>query len=191
MTIIEADGINVEPLLVDSVNILAGQRYSFILEANKNVSNYWIRAKPPGAAADLFAGINSAVLRYAGAQSVDPTTTAIVSTMPLVETDLRPLENPGAPGEPHVGGADVLLNLDLGFTSTGRFTINNASFTPPSVPVLLQILSGARQASELLPSGSVYTLPPNKVVELSIPPGSAPGGPVSVHIIAPPGPIPY
>lgn len=182
LTIIEVDGINVDPLLVDSINILAGQRYSFILEANKNVSNYWIRAEPPGSAVDASTGINSAILRYTNAQKVDPTTTAIVSTTPLVETDLHPLENPGAPGDPYVGGADVLLNLDLGFTSTGSFTINNVSFIPPSVPVLLQILSGARQAAELLPNGSVYTLPPNKVIELSIPPGSAPGGPVSVPI---------
>jgi len=183
LTIIEVDGINVEPLLVDSINILAGQRYSFILEANQNVSNYWIRAQPrPGATADASTGINSAILRYASAQSVDPSTTAIISTMPLVETDLHPLENPGAPGEPHVGGADVLLNLDLGFTPPGLFTINDVSFKPPSVPVLLQILSGARQASELLPNGSVYTLPPNKVIELSIPPGGAPGGPHPFHL---------
>ena len=49
----------------------------------------------------------------------------------------------------------------------------------PTVPVLLQILSGAQSATDLLPAGSVYVLPPNSVVELSMPAGAA-GGPVRV-----------
>ncbi|KAJ7114440.1 Cupredoxin, partial [Mycena epipterygia] len=47
------------------------------------------------------------------------------------------------------------------------------SFTSPTVPVLLQILSAATSATDLLPAGSVFTLPANSVVELSIPGGSA------------------
>lgn len=184
LTIIEVDGNNVEPLLVDSIPIFSGQRYSFILETNKDVKNYWIRADPPvrpnTTTPNPSSGINTAILRYAGAPAVDPTTLKTNSIMPLAETDLHPLEYTGAPEEPRVGGADVAINLDLGFDPKARrFLINNASFTPPSVPVLLQILSGAREAAELLPKGSVFTLPPNKVIELSISPGLAPGGPVS------------
>jgi hypothetical protein len=44
-----------------------------------------------------------------------------------------------------------------------NFTINNVAFDPPTVPVLLQILSGHYSAQSLLPTGSVYTLPPNRV----------------------------
>ena len=58
------------------------------------------------------------------------------------------------------------------------FLVNGVPFVPPEVPVLLQILSGAKNVSELLPSGSIYGLEPNKTVELTIP-GGAPGGPVS------------
>lgn len=54
---------------------------------------------------------------------------------------------------------------------------------PPTVPVLLQILSGAKSASELLPTGSVYGLDPNKSVELTIPAGAV-GGPVSIPCCA-------
>lgn len=53
------------------------------------------------------------------------------------------------------------------------------TFVPPTAPVLLQVLSGAQAAQDLLPSGSVYTLPPNKVIEISIP-GGAPGAPVRI-----------
>jgi len=57
--------------------------------------------------------------------------------------------------------------------------MNGVSFVSPTVPVLLQILSGAKHASDLLPAGSVYGLEPNKSVELTIP-GGAIGGPVSI-----------
>ena len=60
------------------------------------------------------------------------------------------------------------------------FQVNGVSFEPPTVPVLLQILSGAKNASDLLPAGSIYGLEPNKSVELTIP-GGAVGGPVSVR----------
>lgn len=40
LTIIEADGEPTLPLIVDSINIYAAQRYSFILEANQTVDNY-------------------------------------------------------------------------------------------------------------------------------------------------------
>lgn len=49
--------------------------------------------------------------------------------------------------------------------------INGKSFTPPSVPVLLQILSGAVAPSALLPEGSVIPLPANKTIEVVIPGG--------------------
>ena len=52
-----------------------------------------------------------------------------------------------------------------------EFFINGAPFVPPSIPVLLQILSGNLTAQSLLPPGSVYTLPLNSVIEVSIPGG--------------------
>jgi hypothetical protein len=68
------------------------------------------------------------------------------------------------------------LNLDYNDSSL-LFSINGVTFFPPTVPVLLQILSRARTAQDLLPHGSVFTLPLNKVVEVTIP-GGINGGPV-------------
>jgi iron transport multicopper oxidase len=124
-------------------------------------------------------GINSAILRYNGAPKFDPTTTQMSSVLPLQETNLHPLSNPGTPGQPIPGGFDISFNLLIARDrSSQMFTINGASFQPPTVPVLLQILSGTRNASELLPKGSVYPLPPNKLIEVSIPGGTS-GAPVS------------
>ncbi|TRM58088.1 multicopper oxidase/laccase [Schizophyllum amplum] len=184
MTIIETDGVNTEPLEVDSVTVYAGQRYSVVVEANQPIDNYWIRGLPDLGTQGFSGGINSAVLHYIGASTSEPAdnVTEPTSVAPLAETDLHALADPGAPGLPQVEGADVNLNLELGFdVTTFTFTVNGASFTPPSAPVLLQILSGAQSAQDLLPAGSLYTLPANKSVELSIPGGIA-GSPHPFHL---------
>ncbi|KAF7319806.1 Laccase G [Mycena kentingensis (nom. inval.)] len=181
-TIIEVDSVNVEPLAVDSIQIFAGQRYSFVLNADQDISNYWIRTVANGGTAGFDNGINSAILRYVGADEVDPATEQTDATAALVETDLHPLESMPVPGDAVVGGADVVMDLaiSLDFT-TFTFQINGVTYTPPTVPVLLQILSGAQSATDLLPSGSVFTVPANSVVELSIAGGSA-GAPHPFHL---------
>ena len=176
------------PLVVDSIQIFAGQRYSFILTANQPFSNYWIRANPSNGNTGFDGGINSAILKYIAAPifdpiTPDPTTPQVASTNPMLETNLHPLFNPRAPGIPIPGAADVNLNLVISLdTVAQKFSVNNFSFVPPTTPVLLQILSGAQAAQDLLPSGSVYVLPRNQVIEISIPGGSR-GSPVSSSII--------
>ncbi|KAI0258279.1 laccase C [Gloeopeniophorella convolvens] len=193
LTIIEVDGTNVQPLVVDSIQIFAAQRYSFVLNANQPVDNYWVRSLPPGQG---YTGlINLAVLRYDGAPSAnpttDPTTNIPVSQLPLVETNLHVLRfmrpRPSAsltayiqPGNPTPGGADININLAIAI-SGAQFTVNDVAFDPPSVPVLLQILSGAKNASDLVPAGSLYALEPNKSVELTIP-ALAIAGPHPIHL---------
>ncbi|KAG1753254.1 laccase [Suillus lakei] len=180
LTVIEADGELTEPLLVDSLQILAGQRYSVVLIANQPVDNYWIRALPNTPNSDFNGGQSSAILRYSGAPVAEPTTNQTQSTMRLVETNLHAFINPGAPGIPEYGKADI--NLRMVVTSTaGIYSINNVTYKPPTVPVLLQILSGAQHATDLLPKGSVYVLGANKVVELTMVTPNI-GGPHPIHI---------
>ncbi|GLB41415.1 putative multicopper oxidase family protein [Lyophyllum shimeji] len=183
-TVIEADGENTAPLDVDSVQIYAGQRYSLVMTANQPVGNYWIRANPDARGYPGFdGGRNSGILRYVGAPVADPTTND-TSTNPLKESNLHALENPAAPGAPYVGGADVnlLIRHDFDF-NTFHYTMNGYPFIPPTVPALLQILSGAQTAQDLLPNGSYYELPRNKVIELTLP-GTAfeLGGPHPFHL---------
>ncbi|CAK5275021.1 unnamed protein product, partial [Mycena citricolor] len=279
LTIIEADGVLHEPLSVDSIQIYAAQRYSFILTADQAIDNYWIRANPNTGPTGFTGGINSAILRYVGANASEPTTSQDTSTNGLInEVDLHPLVNPGAPGGAFSGGADVQLNMALAFdltclecrqrfrrsaavccgvcgtlfwsaagvgslslppttTASGvvplpariiptsinisadvdsmlivvvvveindveyleyrrtpptgsliisqttfKFTINGDSFVPPTVPVLLQILSGAESAQSLLPNGSVYSLPHFASVEITLAGGVVGGGhPFHLH----------
>ena len=180
MTIIEVDGTEVEPVDVDSIPILAAQRYSVVVMADKPVGNYWIRALSSGYGSTFDGGQNMAILRYEGATDEDPTSPSGPYEIAFDEGKLHPLIAPGAPGIAEIGKADVSLVLAPGFTSDSFFTLGGVSYVDYPVPVLLQVLSGARQASDLLPKGSVYTLPLNKVIELSFPnPAAAPGAPVS------------
>ena len=179
MTIIEVDGNEVVPVEVDSIPVLAGQRYSVVVTANQPVGNYWIRSLSNLANVNFEDGQNMAILRYEGAPNQDPTSAPGPYELSFNEGNLHPLIHPGAPGVPEIGKADVNIQLAPGFTSSALFTFNNVPYVNPPVPVLLQILSGARHPSQLLPNGSVYELPPNAVVELSFPnPVAAPGGPV-------------
>nr|ACR24358.1 laccase [Polyporus grammocephalus] len=181
MTVIEADGQNTQPHKVDQLNILVAQRYSIVVEANQPVGNYWIRANPNRAEAVGFAGgINSAILRYAGAPPEEPTTNETTPVAVLNEADLRSLTDPRAPGRPVPGGADVNKRFNLDFNGT-NFFINNVSYVSPTLPVLLQILSGNLTAQSLLPAGSVYTLPRNQVIEVVVP-GGLVGGPHPFHL---------
>ncbi|KAJ7438109.1 laccase 2 precursor [Mycena galericulata] len=180
MTIIEVEGVNSKPLTVDNIQIFAGQRYSFVLSATQPVNNYWVRANPGSGNTGFENGINSAILRYVGAPNSEPKSVSTLNNA-MLETNLHPLVPTPVPGKPFPGGADVVLNLNIGLTPDFQFTFGGASFTPPTAPVLLQILSGAHTAAELLPSESLYTLPPNKVIEISIP-GGAIGAPHPIHL---------
>jgi len=187
MTVIEVDGTNVQPLLVDSIQIFAGQRYSVIVQANQPVKSYWIRSLPPGLNYSDFN--NLAVLRYAGAANenptADPTMDIPVSQIPLVETNLHPFTPSPVPGKPRPGGADINIQLNVTHVNTslgiGSFEVNGVAFEFLGIPVLLQILSGAQKASDLLPKGSIYGLDANKSVELTIPAGAV-GGPHPIHL---------
>ncbi len=106
----------------------------------------------------------------------------------LKETDLHPTSGSlFAPGRPTPNGADMTVNLTLDVDlELIKFRVNGAIFEPPTVPVLLQILSGARNAHDILPSGSVITLPRNKVIQVNVPSGLIAGPhPFHLHGVSP------
>ncbi|KAK0470418.1 laccase 1 [Desarmillaria tabescens] len=146
-TIIEVDGVNHVPNTVHQIEVFAG-----------------IGTSPSAGSTGFTGGINSAIFRYSGASETEHETEMTVNVLPMNETDLVPLENPGA-----------ALNLAFSFTSGGRFNVNGANFTPPTMSVLLQILSGVQNANDLLPAGAMSSLPSNATIEISMSGGFAGG----------------
>ncbi|KAI6145124.1 laccase [Pisolithus tinctorius] len=156
MTIIEADGIETEPMVVDSLPVFPGQRYSVVdFRRRAEFSNSEVRRRS---------------LMKIRLRKKDLMISTLIKASSLLWTVL----------------ADVNINLIPGHIGA-LFNINNVSFVDPTVPVLLQILSGATHASQLLPAGSIYELPHNKVIELSFPAtdnltNGAVGGPHPMHL---------
>jgi len=71
MTVIASDGSDVEPYEVESVIIMAGERYDFVVDAKREVGNYWLRAKG-FADCGNFKVFQTAVVNYKGA-AIDET----------------------------------------------------------------------------------------------------------------------
>ena len=44
ISVVASDGYHIEPMVVESFIINPGERYDFLLEANQQYGNYWIRA---------------------------------------------------------------------------------------------------------------------------------------------------
>ncbi|KAI3604214.1 laccase 3 [Moniliophthora roreri] len=171
MPVIEADGIKHQP-------VQAGQ-----LDVNQPVGKY------RSSRLYLFRGNNlialltplprdSCRVRAPDEESIDGD---FEPQNELKESVLRPLENPGAPGQPFPGGVDHAINLHCS-TSSERFFINDVSFMNPPIDIL-QVLSGARTVGELLPPGSIYELPgPNKTIEISFTGGGIKGFEHPIHL---------
>ncbi|KAG6830726.1 hypothetical protein H0H92_015005 [Tricholoma furcatifolium] len=162
ITFMEADGVEHDPVTVQNVDVYAAQRVSVILNANQPVDNYWIRAPPTGGAPSGNPNFNPnltlAILRYKGARDEEPTTT-----------------NPGGATlldeQMHLGSGppDVAITLNIAQPNPPFFDINGISYLSPTVPVLLQLLSGAAQPQDLLPSEQIFILPKNSIIQVNIP----------------------
>ena len=63
-----------------------------------------------------------------------------------------------------------------------HFFLNNYTYVPPKVPVLLQILSGKCKPEELMPKGSIIPLPINKSIEINFPHKAKRGIPHPFHL---------
>ncbi|KAF5391088.1 hypothetical protein D9757_003138 [Collybiopsis confluens] len=175
LTVMEFDGVEHDPVTVQNVDVYAAQRISAVVEANQPVANYWMRAPPTGGAPapagnpNFNPNLTLAIVRYAGAPVAEPTSnnTGIVGTK-LDDANMHPIasENPGKLGS---GPPDIFFELNIAQPNPPFFDINNISYISPTVPVLLQILSGAAQPTDFLPSDQVLLITPNATIEVSIP----------------------
>ncbi|KAG6909048.1 hypothetical protein DXG01_002200 [Tephrocybe rancida] len=169
--VIEADGVATEAHTVDLIEMLAGQRYSVVLNANQPVANYWINAPFVGGspARNLHqnATLSRSILRYKGAPIAEPTTAWTLGPengVALVEANLRPLVSVTPPP------ADINISMDLTVVAgKAIWNVNNISYLPPKVPTLAHVLAGASTAADFDPTENTFVLPANKTVEIDFP----------------------
>ncbi|XP_048752208.2 uncharacterized protein LOC125663848 isoform X2 [Ostrea edulis] len=104
LTVISSDGTPFKPVHVQSFNIFAGERYDFILNADKEAGNFWIRTR---GLADCGPEYNSvrqtAILRYEG----------VMPMFPKESTDYEAGERPGMKLNPFNKNSDLnTMNVD-------------------------------------------------------------------------------
>ncbi|KAL4713687.1 hypothetical protein ACJJTC_004218 [Scirpophaga incertulas] len=73
ITVISSDGYDLEPISATSLVTYAGERYDFILEANNEIENYWIRFRGLMDCDERFTKAKQVgVLHYEGAMENEP-----------------------------------------------------------------------------------------------------------------------
>ncbi|KAK2575713.1 hypothetical protein KPH14_012102 [Odynerus spinipes] len=71
--VVSSDGRDIEPVEAESLVSYAGERFDFIVNMDQEVDNYWIRFRGLMDCDERFLSAHQvAVLRYEGAQNVDP-----------------------------------------------------------------------------------------------------------------------
>ncbi|KAF7342452.1 putative Laccase-1 [Mycena venus] len=149
--VMELDGVEHDPMPFQRADIYAAQRISLILNANQSVDNYWIRAPPTGGNAksnpNFDASLTRAILRYVGAPEVEPTTVDVPGAK-LDDSLMHPIASE-VPGNLGSKPADKTIVLNISQPNAPFFDINGISYLSPSLPVLL--------------------LPPNSIVDITIP----------------------
>jgi FtsP/CotA-like multicopper oxidase with cupredoxin domain len=155
LKIIEADGIYSRPLVVNKLPVAIGQRYSVIIDANKKVDNYWMRATIDNRCiptinntinADSAINYNvTGILRYEGADFNYPRSTEfsdnVDTCLGLGSNRLKMLYPEQLPG-PVTN--KILFNITFGQDdrNIARSFINNSSFVVhDSRPTLEQIVT--------------------------------------------------
>jgi len=73
LTAINSDGYDIEAMEVGSIVTYSGERFDFVLNANQEVDNYWLRLKGLMDCSERFtSAFQVAILRYEGARDVEP-----------------------------------------------------------------------------------------------------------------------
>ncbi|KAJ7113583.1 laccase 6 [Mycena epipterygia] len=171
--VMELDGVEHDPMPFQKADVYAAQRLSIILHANQSVDNYWIRA-PLTKGCAVQANLTLAILRYEGAPEVEPRTMDVNGTK-LDDSLMHPIASEG-PGKLGSGPPDKAIMLNISQNQGSPFfDINGISYLSPTLPVLLQLLSGAAKPTDFLPSEQVIVLPSNSIIDVTIPGGGVHG----------------
>lgn len=73
ITVIASDGYDLQPITTTSLVTYAGERFDFVLEANKEIDNYWIRYRGLMDCGEVFTQAKQVgVLHYEGAMDLEP-----------------------------------------------------------------------------------------------------------------------
>ena len=174
MTIVEVDGVYVEPKTVEYLYIAVAQRYSVLVKAKKTTDkNYALMQKFDNTMLDSIpqdlklAAMSSIVY---DAKQAAPKPYSFVPSGSFNEINLRPLNKTELLDEP-----DYRITLDVIMDNLGDGInyafFNNITYVAPKVPTLLSVLSSGEHATDAKIYGSnthSYVLQPHDIVEIVV-----------------------
>ncbi|KAF9174197.1 hypothetical protein BGX21_004910 [Mortierella sp. AD011] len=176
LTVIEADGVDMQPVDVQRIPIHVAQRYSALVHANQTVGNYWVRADMN---TNCFNVDNPAlnpnvpaIIHYEGAPSSQEANSkdwAISAWTPycldLTSDMLKPALAMDAPA------ADVQIYMDISFQTITQSHVNLAYVNQTSwVPLMddATLFQANRGISTFDSSQLITTLNTTRTVELIV-----------------------
>ncbi|KAJ9478570.1 putative Iron transport multicopper oxidase FET5 (putative) [Pseudozyma hubeiensis] len=175
MTVIEADGTEVEPVVVQSLNVMVAQRYSVIIETDQPVGAYAVRAEVLD---DMFAYENPfldmnqyAIMRYEGVSAstppmANPANTSLVNvTESLSISQLIPITPMDAPASNMT--TKLVVNFGLDSDSNWHAFFNQTTFTSEMAPQASLMKAYTFETSEHSASNSTvgaYYNDPNEMI---------------------------
>lgn len=170
LKVIESDGYSIQPMMVESFIINPGERFDFQLEAIRPIGNYWIRAKTLEKKRHSEA---EAILRYDGADDVEPTTQRGVCSeydpcrvlncpfssfgfekgIECIPFDHLKSDREDDPAPPYVPGRFQEHFLNFGFPGK-QPSVNGNVFKMPGVSALTQAHKVDNQCSSMCEKGN-------------------------------------
>ncbi|KAJ7520874.1 hypothetical protein O6H91_19G027100 [Diphasiastrum complanatum] len=166
MTIVEADGYNVDPVVVENLDVYSGETYSVLFTANQNASrNYWaainVRGRKPATPTGL------ALLNYLPNPS---------SLLPSTPSPMSPVWNDfdyslnqnkliiarkgyEVPPPPKPDRQLIFLTTQNKVNGRIKWAINNITYVITSTPVLAALKYGLKKAYDPIPPPDYPALP--------------------------------
>ncbi|PKK58790.1 hypothetical protein RhiirC2_822226 [Rhizophagus irregularis] len=183
LRIIEVEGENIKPLTLNKINIAVGQRYSVIVNADKEVNNFWIRAtivrqcihiSPDTINTNSLIDYNvTGILRYKGAPDAYPTTQEWeerILNCSDVDHNLLKLNPPRPP--PANPTDNFTLRITFGnIDGIGHALVNGSSFKADlEDPTANKLMYGGDETPSMLdPDQNAFVYDTqNGVVEISL-----------------------
>lgn len=144
-TIVEADGLYVEPTVVTSLDVSAGQSYSIVFTANQETGNYWIAGKVQYVT-ETFDATAVAILKYEGASDSEPPRKLPATHSAWNDTSFSLAQIQGTkqrsdlvvPVPAVVDRSITIVLAQVLIDGIFYFSVNNKTLQIPSTPYILQ-----------------------------------------------------
>ncbi|KAI0499165.1 hypothetical protein KFK09_020067 [Dendrobium nobile] len=163
MTIVEADGHYVDPVVVKNLNIYSGETYSVIVKADQdNSRNYWVALNVVSRKPNTPTG--TAILNYYPNHPLkSPPTVAPVGAL-WNDTAYRVNQSKSIVSHPNYIEAPprttdrtiILLNTQNKINGHMKWAINNVSFTLPTTPYLIAMKNKLHHVFSQKPAPETY-----------------------------------